>query len=497
MNVVNLLDQHARNHPDAPAIICDNSPPLSYSELQAQTSSFAVRLGRQGIGQGERIAILLDNSPEFVIAFLGALRAGVVPTPLNIRLSSAEVAALMSDVDARLLIAREPRELDHKFATPVILAEEILELASSDVANANLAPVERQSADLANIMFTAGTSGSPKGVLHPHGMHVALGAGMAEYFHLSMDDVAMILSPMYHIGGLTVLATALFVGCPFVLEPNWERERVMASIDRHGVTFMHMITTVLLDIVNAEKSERSAFAADALRCVFTGGGPATSDQLRWFEERFSCWVSEGYGRTEGSKAWNPADPSRRPGSNGRPLETVARMRIVNETGAEQPIDVEGEIEVKGDGVALGYWKRPDLSREVFVADGWMRTGDKGRIDGDGFLHYLGRSDGMIKSGGENVYPKEVEDVLLSLLGVSEAAVVGVPDARLGEVVGAVIVADGWDAESIQQACREYLAGYKLPRRIRMVDRIPRLGSEKLDILKVRLLLAARDDLEVL
>jgi acyl-CoA synthetase (AMP-forming)/AMP-acid ligase II len=247
---------------------------------------------------------------------------------------------------------------------------------------------------------------------------------------------------------------------------------------------------VLSDLITAEQSAPSPCRLPSLRHIIYGGAAISDEKLRWFEERFGCRITTSYGRSEGGKTWCAPDSDQRWRTHGPVNRDVCELRIVDpKTGLETPVGVPGEIRVRGDGVSLGYWKGPDLNAQVFDRDGWMMTGDRGFVDDERFLHFLGRADGMIKTGGENVSPQEVEQALAQVDGVDDVVVAGVPHPRLGQTVGALIVAKaGSSAQQIQDEARQHLAGFKLPRVIRIVDELPRLGSNKLDMPQVSTLL---------
>jgi acyl-CoA synthetase (AMP-forming)/AMP-acid ligase II len=244
---------------------------------------------------------------------------------------------------------------------------------------------------------------------------------------------------------------------------------------------------VLVDILDAEQ-QLAAAATSSLRATLAGGGSVPVSKLEHYEDLIGGIVSTGYGRTEGAAAWNPLDrASRRLESNGRPLAHATEIRVTDEAGVVAPPDGLGEIAVRGKATARGYWRRPDLTERLFDDQGWMRTGDVGRFDADGFLYFVGRLDHGVKTGGENVNPGEVETILMEHPSVRDVAVVGVPDERLGEAVTALVVpaAVGFDAAAVLDWCRSRMAGFKRPRRIVVVDQIDRLVTRKVDYRRAR------------
>lgn len=485
MNIVSLVDQHARNAPGAPAVVGGESP-MTYGELADATSQFASLLANEyNVVPGDRIGIVLQNTPEFVVGFLGAMRMGAVAVPLNTRLRDQDLGPLLEQVRARVvLVGRDRASALSSFE--VIDADSLFDTISqrSDGARIPCAPL--QWSDVCNIVFTSGSTSRPKAVLQTHGMHMSTGAALADFLQLSNSDVTSLISPMFHVAGITMLATALTLGCPFVLHAGWQRDKALAEMEEHGVSFVHLVGTVFLDILSGERDEPSALQLSRLRYVLAGGAVIDSEKLRWFEDRFDCRISGAYGRTEGGKTWcTPTSPTRW-SAHGSVNRNVCEIRIVGNTDdAELGVGQTGEIRVRGDGVSLGY-DTPELNSAAFDSQGWMRTGDQGFIDADNVLHFAGRADGIIKSAGENVSPQEVERALVRIRGVSEAIVTGIPHERLGQTVGALIVGDAsLTAERVQASARELLAGFKIPRTIAFADQLPRLGSQKVDVRAVK------------
>jgi long-chain acyl-CoA synthetase len=491
VNVVSLLDQRARNAPHAPAVLNEHRL-LTYGDLATATSQFGAGLLERGVVPNDRVGIVQGNTPAFLVAFLGTLRIGAIAVPLNTRLRDDEFAPLLTEVGARVAVAPE-RLHSHLSEVDVIGAESVDDDLSHIQSSAFVRCAQKQWGDVSNILFTSGSTSRPKGVMQTHGLHMANGAALSDFFQLNSSDVTALISPMFHIAGLTMLSAALHLGCGFTLHSRWDPEEALAAMDAYGVSFVHLVGTVFLDIVRAEQTNRSDRTFGRLRHVMSGGAAIDEVTLRWFEDRFGCTVGGAYGRTEGGKTWSEPDSPSRWYGHGTVNRNVCELRIVNpETGQEVERGTSGEIRVRGDGISLGYWGRPEFTAAAFDDAGWMCTGDTGRVDADEVLHFEGRTDGLIKSGGENVSPVEVEQVLVQIKGIAEAVVTSVPDARLGETVGAVLVcSQPLTAEEIQKESREHLAGFKIPRVVRIVDQIPRLGSQKVDVPAVKRLLQER------
>lgn len=487
MNIVSLLDQHARNDPSAPAIVGGRAA-FSYGELSQMSAAFARTLMDQHrVNPRDRVGLVLPNTVEFVVAFLGIMRLGAIPVPMNTRLRDHDLGPLLEQVHARVVVADESRATALT-AFDLIRADSILETLDLD---AEWVPCHAQQwSDVSNIVFTSGSTSQPKAVLQTHGMHMSTGAALADFLQLSRHDATALLSPMFHVAGLTMLATALTLGCRFTLHSGWQREQALADIDAHGVTFVHLVGAVFLDILNGERAHPSGRRFAQLRHVLMGGAVVDADRLRWFEHRFGCTVIGAYGRTEGGKAWCAPSAASRWTAHGIVNRNVCDIRIVDPaTEAELAPGMSGEIRVKGDGVSAGYDGDPSLTAAVLDAAGWMKTGDQGFIDEEGVLHFSGRADGMIKTGGENVSPQEVERALVQIPGVAEAVVVGIPHERLGQTVAALVVGDAsLHADGIQQESRNLLAGFKIPRVVKVDQALPRLASQKVDMNAVRAIL---------
>jgi len=487
MNFASLLDLHRRNDPDAPAVRYEDVA-WTYGELDTRVNRFANLLEARDVADGDRVALLAPNVPEYVVAYFGAIKRGAVPVPVNNRLGSEEIAYVIGDAEPTAVFVSH--DLADTLPAPDDTTVEFVQVfGPSEPIDETLAPypaefdtVTKQNREPASIMYTSGSTGSPKGVVHQHGYDFAVAGGRVAFFELDRTDVGFVLSPAFHISGETIMLMAVYLGCPFVLQRDWGLERFLENLERHGVTFMHLITTVLVEIAESSSERLDRYDTAELVLVVTGGGSLTAEQIEFFETHVGGFVSEGYGRTEGGSAFNPIG-ARRPSSNGVPLENSTELRVVDpSTNRPQPPSEEGEIVVRGDGVTVGYHDRPGLTGQYVDDDGWMHTEDLGRFDEDGYLYFTGRMDDMIKTGGENVHPREVERILLSIPGVSEAVVVGTPDPKWGERVSAAVVTED---ESITEAaidsrCRKRLAGFKVPRRIVFFDALPKQGSQKIN-----------------
>ena len=498
MNFAATVARQARSNPDTTALLYQDQP-LSYGTIDDRANAFANLLETAGIDDGDCIALFLPNVPEMVTSYLGCLKRGAVPIPVNQRYTEHEVAYILEDTTPRMLLTTP--DLFENVPSLVDKNVEVIHVAdgttaglSADGATVKSLPaaLDGHSRDfrtvpslnetVASIMYTSGSTGKPKPVVHQHGFHHAIAGGRLSFFDLNRTDVALVTSPLFHISGLGILDMALAEGSTVVLQRRWDPERFLTAVETHKVTYTHLITTVLIELVEEDIERANAYDTDSLRIVLTGGGSMTNKHLQQFERLIGGTVCEGYGRTEGGFAYNrPGERS--PGTNGVPTYDINDLRIVDRaTGERCDRGEAGEIQVRGEGVTVGYYERPDLNDEAFLPDGWMHTGDIGLLDEDGFLTFIDREDEIIKTGGEKVSPADVEAVLNEINGVAEAAVVGVQDERWGERVAAAIVKSDMtvDKNDIKQYCQDWLAGFKLPRTIVFVNSLPKQGSGKLD-----------------
>ncbi|MGE0800444.1 MAG: class I adenylate-forming enzyme family protein [Lautropia sp.] len=498
MNFSIFPEMRARGTPTATAVI-DRRCRLDWRELDHRAGQFAQLLQSAGAGVGDRVAMYLPNRVELVIAFLGALKSGVIAVPLNWRLQGPDLARLVSHCAPCCLVTTTGRAADPALAAArrVLAVDEDAAAGSFwqaiDAQPGGLRSRPCQADEIANLLYTSGTTATPKAAIHTHGMRVAVAGAMADCFDLSSADVGLAISPIFHTSGMSVMSNTLFAGCPLVLLDRWDVAELVAAIERERVTFMHVIGTVVVDIAQAPAA---LFDRDLSSMRFAWGGGHSLDRETFdaYERRIGGVLLQGYSRTEGGLAYNPLDRARRRlDANGFPNRNSSDLAIVTPgTGQTVPAGATGEIVVRGDGVSPGYWDGQYQRMPRLYDGGWQPTGDLGYFDDEGSLHFLGRQDHMIKTGGENVYPAEVEAVLLAMPEVADAVVVGLPDSRLGQRVAALVVpqAGRVTAADIDRACRAALGGFKIPRTIAFTDALPKLGSQKVDLEACRRLLAA-------
>ncbi len=480
------LRYRAFTSPDRPAIVAGVER-WTFAELDQRVSRTARRLAGLGVRPGDRVATLLRNSHQAVEVIHAVGRIGAVLIPLNVRLTAGEIAWQLADVNARLLVsdaytaslAGEAAHSLPKLARAAISGESPDAIPLYDAPELDVPLRERIALDDPHsIIYTSGTTGQPKGVLLSYGNHWWSAIGSALNLGTHQDDCWLACLPLFHVGGLAILTRSLIYGIPAVIHESFDPVAVNRSIDEDGVTIISVVSTMLRRMLTARGKRPYP---PALRCVLLGGGPAPRDLLDTCARR-AIPVVQTYGLTETASqvaTLAPGDALRKLGSAGKPL-FPNEVRI-DRDGSALPPGEPGEILVRGPVVTRGYAGRLDATARA-LRDGWLHTGDLGYLDADGYLYVLDRRDDLIITGGENVYPAEVEAALLAQDGIEDAGVIGVPDPEWSQaVVAAVRLANGitLKEEQIRAACRARLAGYKVPVQIRFIDTLPRNAGGKL------------------
>jgi long-chain acyl-CoA synthetase len=424
---------------------------------------------------------------EFAVIYYGVLRAGGVVVPMNPLLKAREVAYYLRDSDARLIFAWHGFAADAQAgaeqadATAVIVAPATFPgLVASAAPDDRVA--DREAADTAVILYTSGTTGSPKGA---ELTHASLGRNAdvvrTDLFQLTAGDVIFGGLPLFHAFGQTcALNAAVASGECVTLLPRFAPDRALRILAEHRVTVFEGVPTMYVALLG--DPDRGSYDVSALRLAVSGGAAMPVEVLRGFEEAFGCQVLEGYGLSETSPvaSFNHPDRPRKPGSIGTPIRGV-QMRVVDGDGNEVPRGDVGEIVIRGHNVMKGYWRRPEATADA-IPDGWFRTGDVGRVDEDGYFEIVDRKKDLIIRGGYNVYPREIEEVLYEHPAVAEAAVIGLPHAVLGEEVGAaVVVKPGADvtAGQLRDYVKAQVAAYKYPRTVWLTGELPKGPTGKI------------------
>jgi len=483
------LGLRARTTPDAIAVIAGERT-WTFTELDRDACRTARQLATLGVTSGSRAALLLRNGAPLAILAHALGKLGAVMVPMNTRLAAPELTRQLEDIRARILIC--DRSLEPLAGAA---AEALPDLARCTVGGAteaaggcDLLPGVAEAraplrdrfplSDVQGIMYTSATSGRPKGVQLSYGNHWWSAIGSAANLGHERRDRWLACLPLYHVGGLAILWRGVIYGIPVVVHEAFDPERVGGEIDRGGVTLLSLVPTMLQRLLDARGPRRFP---PALRCILLGGGPAPPSLLEACVS-LRAPVAPTYGLTETASqvaTLPPEEAARRPGSVGRAL-CSAELRIERD-GMEAPAGEVGEILVRGPTVMLGYVDRPERPGQSFP-QGWLRTGDLGYLDAEGYLYVVDRRDDLIVSGGENVYPAEVETVLRQHPAVEDAGVVGLPDPVWGQMVAAAVTAQPGarpNEEELRTFCAGRIAGYKIPRRIWFVEALPRSTAGKL------------------
>jgi malonyl-CoA/methylmalonyl-CoA synthetase len=452
-------------------VLGDGGAWITGSELEARSRVVAGRLLGSGLAPGDRVLMSTATSADLVVAHVAALRAGLVVVPMNGAYREREVAHIVGDARPAAAVV-DDNERAHwvSAAAPdaLIVGPEVAlpdrEASGLDTSRAD---------DLALLGYTSGTTGAPKGAMLTHGNLLSTVEALRLAWRWTPDDRLVLALPLFHAHGLCVgLHGTLLCGGSVVLLPSFDVDGVLdAARDEHGTLFFGVPTMYSRLAASARVGELSQ-----LRLCVSGSAPLPADLHRALAARGGTRVLERYGMTETlMNASNPYDGDRRPGSVGIPLPLVDIALAAETTGSvpEREAGATGEITVRGPNIFPGYWERPDATRESFTGD-WFHTGDIGAWDDDGYLTIVGRAKELIISGGFNVYPREVEDVLLQHPSVREVVVIGTPSEEWGETVTAVVVADGApDERTLLEFAAEQLAAFKRPRIVRYVDELPR------------------------
>ncbi|MBR0665469.1 AMP-binding protein [Roseomonas hellenica] len=481
--------------PDRLFVEAEDGRRLTYGEIPAATARIANLLRRLGIGPGDRVAGLLDKSPEALLLYLGCCRAGAVYLPIHVELTPPEVDHILLDAEPRLLVCRPAwaeRLRGWAAASPV---RHLLTLDGAGAGGltealsgeAPEAPVAAAGSTAPNaIVYTSGTTGKPKGAILSNGLVAWNAMALAEAWGMTREDVLLHANPMaFGLFGTTT--PVLAAGAAMRLLPKFETEAVLRALP--GATMFAGVPTYYARLLAHPGFSRQS--CRTMRLFLTGSAPMRADLFEAFRARTGHALLDRYGMTEALIiASMPLDAPRRPDASGLPLPGSA-LRLVDEAGAAVPPGAVGAIELRQPFPFSGYWRAPEKTTAAFRADGWFITGDFGRVDPDGYLCVLGRGTELIITGGFNVYPKEVEASLNAMPGIAEAAVFGVPHPDFGEAVVAAIQLEPDAPPFSEAAVRLLLTGelarYKVPKRIQVVPEMPRntLGKIRKTLLQQR------------
>jgi malonyl-CoA/methylmalonyl-CoA synthetase len=451
---------------------------ISYQGMRERAEGFGAGLSAWGLRPGERVALYLGNHPDLLAAYLGTHLAGGVIVPVNSQYRRGELRHIFGDAGVRLCFTDEERKPElERTREDLSELEAVIEAGQGfeDFLGETNSLQMPRGEDLAVIAYTSGTTGRSKGAMLLHRNLVANAQAVCEAWRWTGEDMLFLALPLFHTHGLMVGAHGTFLmEASAELHRKFDAAAAYDALLAGRVTMFFGVPTMYTRLLR--EAEGRDERPDPIRLYVSGSAPLSPQAFDEFEELFGERILERYGMTETiMNLTNPYEGERRPGTVGRPFPGQ-EARVVGVETREPLADGEiGEIEVRGPNVFPGYWNRPDATEESFDTEGWFATGDLGSVGEDGYFTICGRAKELIISGGYNIYPREVEEVIEGCPGVSEVAVVGLPDPEYGERVVAVVVSEdpGLTAEKVTSFCREDLAGYKKPREVVFVEDLPR------------------------
>ncbi|MEK6324044.1 MAG: long-chain fatty acid--CoA ligase [Acidobacteriota bacterium] len=503
-NLRELLETQVERSPDKEFLFLESTGRVfTYRGFDDEVNRAAGTLHSLGVRKGDRVSLLLTNRAEYLISYFACFKIGAWAGPVNALLKPREIEFIIADSQAQTVVT-QPDLLPHlDEARPhlsslrsVIVVEESGQWSVGEakgsgfrVQGSGLNPEpgtlnpELTASDEAVIIYTSGTTGKPKGVLLTHGNLLSNAQQIAEWLHLTANDRALMIMPLFHVNALmTTAMAALWVGGSIVLAPRFSASRHWETISRYGVTYFGSVAT-MLSMLNHSYPDGVPKGLDVGRFRFAlcGSAPVPAGVLKTFELLFHCPVIEGYGLSESTcrSTFNPIDERRRVGSVGLPIGN--EIRILDDNDRELGPRQIGEFVLRGPNIMKGYYKNEAATREAFRS-GWFHTGDLGYQDEDGFFYVVDRKSDMIIRGGENIYPREIDEVLYQHPQVKDAATVGVSDELYGEEVKSFIVLRDGERATEQQLiefCKERLADFKCPKSIEFVEDIPKGPTGKL------------------
>jgi len=495
MNLKAMLEATAKHYGGKTAIALGDRR-LSYAELDEASNKVANALLKMGVSKGDRVAMLLPNSPEFVVIYFGIIKISAIAVPLDTKYKVGELASLFGDSRPKVLVTESP------FLEPLVpilprfkYIEHVIDLSSKyegrflsyqeimATSSAQKVKVEPEPEDIANIAYTSGATLRPRGIMLSHQNLVRNAAISADKFRQTAEDIAVLFAlPLHHVVGLeAVLLTSVSKGSAVVMLPGLSISGLMGTIEKERATIFMGVPFIFILMVHMAEEEGIKHDLSSLRLCCAGGAPISTDVMKRFQQLYGLDIVQFWGLTEATAhlTRQPIDGTGKLGSVGKALPGWG-VKIVDDNGKELPPNKPGEIIVSGP-IMKEYYNNPRATAET-IKNGWLYTGDIGRVDEDGELFILGRKKEMIIAKGQNIYPSDIEDVLNAHPKVAEAAVVGIPDELRGEVVRAVISLKAGETateQEIKRFCLERIANHKVPRQVIFLDSLPKTTTGKI------------------
>ncbi|MCL6638261.1 MAG: long-chain-fatty-acid--CoA ligase [Firmicutes bacterium] len=493
MNISSLISDNASFIPNYKAVICgDDGREFTWSELDKIVNKLSNALTELGVKKGDRVAIYLPNSPEYIFTFFAVARIGAIASPFNILFKSGEISYILNNSRAKVLVglAEETKQnvigikdrLPHleKIITVGGPVDGALDFDSLIAESAgDFETVDCSSDDLVTLMYTSGTTGQPKGAMLSHGNFMSGAQVNALFVHLDDQDLYLAAPPYCHIFFVHTVLGPFYVGAGVVTLRRFDAEKIFELISRYKVTHFAGVPTMYIFML--QKYESGKYDLKSWRVAKSAAASMPVEIINEIEEKFGVHFCESYGATETSATvvYNRIGHGKA-GAVG-PAGRHRQVKVVDEEGNEVPVGEVGEILVKGPNVFKGYWEMPEATKAAFDGE-WYRTGDLGRFDEDGYLYIVDRKKDMLICGGYNVYPREVEEVIYQHPKVMEAAVLGIRDPVRGEVPKAFIrLKDGeeMEAQELIDFCKQRMASYKVPRNIEFMPELPKSTTGKI------------------
>ena len=450
---------------------------LTFGDIDARSNAMARELSDRGLTRGDRLGFFLPNCVEFIDLFLACVKLGVIVVPINVLYREREITHIVSDAEPKAVVTTEDLAQFIPAGTTVWKVGELTAAASTQAATRVWTAIDGD--DPAAIVYTSGTTGKSKGAVLTHNNLAANTVNILACWRITSEDRYFAALPLFHVHGLGNGVHAwLASGCKMRLVERFDSKTAPAIFAAFQPTLFFGVPTIYVRLLELPE-EQARDIGERMRLFVSGSAPLPAQTHEEFRAKFGHTILERYGMSETlMNITNPYEGERRAGAVGLPFPGVS-VKLLNHENQPVAEGEIGEVYVRGPNVCAGYWRRPDATAEAF-ADGWFRTGDLGERSADGYYTLCGRRTDLIISGGFNIYPREIEEVLLEQPGVREVVVCGVPDERRGELPVAYVVADdSFDEAQVEAACRQALASFKVPRAFVRVDSLPRTALGKI------------------